>query len=383
MRFLSVADHYNDPDSGAGGTVFQMIGALRLLGHSVDERWSEQLSKRRISHGNLHSLIEQPLQYRLAIRSACLEQVYDAILVQQPQSYLAALEHKKHGRSGLFLTLSQGVETRIQPIIKDWRGRLSRSSPNLLKEISSSFLQNCLARQWRLATKYSDGICVQHTQDKQFICQTYNLAQESVHVWASAVPVSYHFDSVKEMTPARLNRLLFVGQCAFFKGPDLLVQIINGVLKRNRSVTFTWVCADNSHAGALEMFDPDVRMRVQMRAWMPQGELQVVLDEHGIFVFPTIAEGFAKAPLEAMSRGLCVVASDCCGMADYIEDSKSGFLAAIGDVGAFAKTIDCLLGSLSLAEVVSESAREASLSFTWKNSATHLVDFVSARSQRR
>ena len=56
-----------------------------------------------------------------------------------------------------------------------------------------------------------------------------------------------------------------------------------------------------------------------------------VYDEHGVFLFPSFFEGFGKAFLEAMSRGLVVVASNNGGMRDVIKDGQSGFLVKTGD----------------------------------------------------
>ena len=65
--------------------------------------------------------------------------------------------------------------------------------------------------------------------------------------------------------------------------------------------------------------------------WCDQSDLLRVYDEHGIFLFPSFFEGFGKAFLEAMSRGLVVVASNNGGMKDVIKDGESGFLAKTGD----------------------------------------------------
>jgi glycosyltransferase involved in cell wall biosynthesis len=124
------------------------------------------------------------------------------------------------------------------------------------------------------------------------------------------------------------------------------------------------------------MLAGDVSGRVFFRAWMPHEELAAVLDEHGIFLFPTIAEGFGRAGLEAMSRGLCVVASDCCGMRDYIVHRSNGFLCPTGSVRSFVTMVREILDSDSLARSIYSAARETSLRYTWRNVAGEMAEYL-------
>jgi hypothetical protein len=157
LRILSVADVHPDPNSGAAGTVYHTNAALRELGNHVDELWSDDLGPRRIRHGNLHSLLEQPLAYRRRIIRAVAAKDYDAILSQQPQSYLAARHLQKQHFAGAFITVSQGVENRLTPILLDWHRRLSVPRNRFPNSLFAPILQTLLARQWPLAAAYSDG----------------------------------------------------------------------------------------------------------------------------------------------------------------------------------------------------------------------------------
>ena len=95
LRILTVADFPPNPDSGAAGTVFATNVALRGLGHEVDEIWSDQLGPRKIAHGNLHSLVEQPQACRREVIKATANKKYDVIMISQPQGYLAAKAMRK------------------------------------------------------------------------------------------------------------------------------------------------------------------------------------------------------------------------------------------------------------------------------------------------
>ena len=87
----------------------------------------------------------------------------------------------------------------------------------------------------------------------------------------------------------------------------------------------TWVTSKLAHDQVLELLSETARPRVALLDWMPQKELLDVYDNHGIFVFPSFFEGFGKAFLEAMARGLCVVAADNGGASDVISMLRMDF----------------------------------------------------------
>jgi glycosyltransferase involved in cell wall biosynthesis len=155
----------------------------------------------------------------------------------------------------------------------------------------------------------------------------------------------------------------------------MLARAVTLALTQNPSASFTWVCGKQHHMQALDLIDPHIRPRVQMRDWMPQEQLISILDRHGIFLFPSYFEGFGKAPLEAMARGLCVVASDCGGMRDYISTGRNGFLSPVGQPEAMAKTAAELMGNVDLSQQVSRQARLTAESHTWDRCAADEEDF--------
>ena len=53
LKILMMADLPPNADSGAAGTEYQTMEALRRLGHEVDAVWADSLPH-RIGHGNLH-----------------------------------------------------------------------------------------------------------------------------------------------------------------------------------------------------------------------------------------------------------------------------------------------------------------------------------------
>ncbi len=376
LRILTIADIPPDPNAGAAGTILFTNAALRELGHHVDEMWQDHLGKRRIGHGNLHALLEQPRAYRRAINRHVGRGSYDAVLAHQPQSYLAAKAFHRSQNPGVFVTVSQGVENRIAPILRDWHRRLGVPRSRFPRSLMTPLLERLLSYEWPQAVRWSDGVIVQHRQDCEFLQDQMRADPRRVHIWESGLPESYFTTATRSISKEHVRNLLYVGQLAFYKGPQLLARIADLVLTRNTECKMTIVCHPRDHDAGRRLFHPRLSKRITFLPWMPQEDLIRVFDQNGVFLFPTIAEGFGRVGLEAMSRALCVVASDCCGMRDYIEDQSNGFLCPVGAVDNFAAVVERLLHDSALAGRVSIAAERAARRFTWTATAERLAEYL-------
>ena len=62
--------------------------------------------------------------------------------------------------------------------------------------------------------------------------------------------------------------------------------------------------------------------------------------ESNIFLLPSINEGISNAMLEAMAIGVPVIATDCGGISEVIEDNRNGFLIPVRDSESMAEKIE-------------------------------------------
>ncbi len=370
LRILMGADISPDPNSGASGTVLQTIHALRQLGHHVDEIWANDLG-RRIRHGNLHYAMELPWAYRRELRRVMQNCRYDVVEFNQPHAWLAAAEFQRKRLPGVFINRSHGHEIRYDLAMQ------THDTRRLLNphRVFSSLLRRRLWSHWDKVARHSDGFVVSSQEDSNFIRDYHGVAAERIAIISQGVPDSYLASPVREMTDSRTNRIIYIGNFTPCKGPTLLAKTVNDVLSVAPAATFTWVCESEYHQPAIQLFDPSVRERVTLRDWMPQAALMSVLDEHGIFLFPSLFEGFGKAPLEAMARGLCVIASNTGGMRDYVVNRVNGLLTPVGVTDPMSKCCLRLLSDASLLRNYSRQAIATAAAHTWKKTAQALTDF--------
>ncbi|WP_158222490.1 glycosyltransferase family 4 protein [Rhodopirellula sp. MGV] len=373
LRILTVANVPSNPNSGAAGTVFHTNRAFRELGHHVEEIWSDRLGPRRINHGNLHSLLEQPRAYRREILKATRNQPFDAVLISQPQGYLAAKALKHSGFEGVVINRSHGLELRVDEVLPHWRRRMGFSSSR--HPVLTGMLRPLLQRQWAETLKWFDGIVLPCVDDREFLVSRTRCDPSQLATIHHGVPESFLTEPVLPMTANRRNRMLFIGQHSFIKGPDLLVEIVNQTLAASPNMEMTWVTSKEDHQWIRERLAPEIADRVTLQGWVLQVELLPLLDSHGIFVFPSFFEGAGKACAEALARGMLVVASETGGMRDHLREVMPDGLCQVGDTEAFIKRILAFANSdaINVNRLATSAAYCQKL--TWANCAQQLVAF--------
>ena len=101
-------------------------------------------------------------------------------------------------------------------------------------------------------------------------------------------------------------------------------------------------------------------------------DLDLIMRNSDVFIFPTRYEPFSLVILEAMASGLPVITSkpDFCGAAELIEDGVNGFLMKENtDPYELADIIINLYKNPSLRKRIGENARKTALKYTWENMA--------------
>lgn len=367
MRILHMADVMPSPNSGAAGTDYQGVLALQRAGHQVRAVWADELSH-RIRHYNLRYLLELPRSYRTVMLRCLQEQDFDVVQISQPHGFLAAQALAKSGSRAVFVHRSHGFEPRARDDLAIWRERFTEKR-GVHRRLASAVMSQLLERNNRLIARYADGHLVSASQCADYLERVNGVSRARVGVIPQAVADSY-LVGARPVDPARLRRLLYVGQYAFFKAPMILGAVVSSLLERHPELSFTWVCSASHHAQALAHFAPAVRSRVTLLDGRPQDQLIDVYDRHGVFLFPSFFEGFGKAFLEAMSRGLVVVAADNGGMRGVIAHCVNGFKVPTGDVATMVAQVDAVLADQVVATAVSEKAIQTASRLTWDQFAS-------------
>lgn len=101
-----------------------------------------------------------------------------------------------------------------------------------------------------------------------------------------------------------------------------------------------------------------------------------IYNKSGIFLSPSLAEGFALPPAEAAACGCAIVASDSGGIRDYVEDGVSGLLSQPEDAAALAANLCRVLGNDSLRIQFARAANAAVKQLDWERSTDLMERFL-------
>jgi glycosyltransferase involved in cell wall biosynthesis len=382
MRILMMADTPADPNRGAAGTELQTARALRALGHEVDTIWAEDLG-RRIQHGNLHVVLELPRTYERAAVRALREKAYDVVHVNQPHGFRAARAVHRIAPRAVFIHRSHGFELNADETLRPWRRQFGDDERGLTRRIASAALRPFLTHHSHAIAREADGHIVSASLDRDFLAGRLDVDVAKIAVISQAAPDAFVARPAPPMTSERLRHVLHIAQFAFFKAPMVTADAMNRLAAARTDLSFTWICDRAHHDLVRALLSDNVLSRIQILSSMPQDELLAAYDRSGIFLFPSFFEGFGKTFLEAMSRGLCVIASDIGGMHDVIEHGSTGVLVQPGDPGAVADAATSLLDDEVRSAAMSAAAATTARGYTWARVARETTEFYNSRLEAR
>ena len=373
LHILSIANVPKGRNSGAAGVELETILALRELGHEVDDVWSDTVG-RSIQHGNLHQLLDLPSRYAAVVRRGMERKPYDIIHVNQPHGFAAAKLVRHRWPASAFIHRSHGFEPRVDEVLQHWRSVYAVDHRSAWRRGLSAGLGALIARHNSAIVRWADGHILCSQQDADFMLERFHADPERVAVLPQAAPNSF-LERTANFTPQRLSTVLYVGQYAFVKAPMVIAASMDMIAEERSDATFIWVTAKEEHAHIKSMVSTEVRARLELIPWLDQSELRSIYDRAGIFVFPSFFEGSGKVHLEALSRGLCVVASSVGGMRDVIRDGLTGVLVEPGNPSAVARRALVLMADFAVASAMSQAAVLRARELSWHRTARETAAF--------
>jgi glycosyltransferase involved in cell wall biosynthesis len=177
--------------------------------------------------------------------------------------------------------------------------------------------------------------------------------------------------------PAGVPVVGLVGRLQPWKGQDRLLQA-QALLRQRGERVHTLIVGGDAHrlspeyAASLQPLasrlglDEDVTMTGQV------SDVGPYVDRMDVLVNASDPEPFGIVLLEAMARGVAVVAVNAGGPPEFIEDQRTGVLARSGEPAALAAALEPLIASPSLRQQLGRAGRER-----------YLRDFTDVAMRRR
>jgi len=147
-----------------------------------------------------------------------------------------------------------------------------------------------------------------------------------------------------------------VGALEMRKGHRYLLDALAEVQSRHPAIR-GYIAGDGSQRAALEQQAQRLGLGDTVRFIGSIGDPRTLFWAIDIFVQPSVMEGLGVALLEAMACGLPAIASRAGGMAEVIEDRRSGLMVAAADSAALAQAIEELAESPAMRLSLGNEAR--------------------------
>ncbi|HVT18461.1 MAG TPA: glycosyltransferase family 4 protein [Thermoanaerobaculia bacterium] len=365
---ILMLSHHGRTVGGAALADRSLALALSRLGHDVDLLFFDDVLPRFVKA--TWRLLLFPWAAALALMRRRRHADYDVVEATAGDAWVSrALLRLAGGRQPLLSIRTHGLEhRRAEMDLERWHSRGTRI-PLL------THLYHFRYRLWEVARdlRNADLVFLLNHEDAQFAVQRLKLAPERIHEVPNGVPEELLRVADPDGPEDRAFRLLFLGTWSAAKGADLLPRIAARLFRSDPRYRLTCAGVQVPEEMVTADFDPVDRPRLRVVTRYERADLPAILAEHGVFLFPSPAEGCSLALLEAMAGGLAPITTRTGYAAELIEPGNNGFLAEAGDVEGFVAPALRLAADPAAATEIGRSARRSVKNLTWEGNAAKRV----------
>jgi glycosyltransferase involved in cell wall biosynthesis len=106
---------------------------------------------------------------------------------------------------------------------------------------------------------------------------------------------------------------------------------------------------------------------IEFKGSVPRAEVMEAYARADVLVFPTLADGFGQATVEALSRGAPVILTDQAGSADLITPGVNGFIVPAADASALRDALQWCLDNRLQLQAMRAAALETARARQWSD----------------
>ncbi|CAM3420873.1 glycosyltransferase family 4 protein [Flavobacterium chungbukense] len=170
----------------------------------------------------------------------------------------------------------------------------------------------------------------------------------------------------------RKLKILFIGSLSQRKG---LSYLFEAVKELGDTVELTIV----GHKSVADC--EELNLALEQHNWIPSlshDEVLACMQEHDVFVFPSLFEGFGLVITEAMSQGVPVITTDRTAGPDLIEDGVDGWIVPAGSSIAIKEVLDKILETPEILEQFGLAAQNKARRRPWSVYGQEMADALSS-----
>lgn len=199
----------------------------------------------------------------------------------------------------------------------------------------------------RVAYKIADGIITTSPSNFEYVMRNYN--PSGIHV---LIPNYVETDVFRPMKTVKEKEgsICFIGKLSEQKN-------LFALLKAVKTLPYTLsIVGSGEQEEELKEFANKDDINASFIDNIPNHKLPEILNQHELFILPSLWEGMPKTLLEAMACGLPTIGTKIDGTKDVIEHGKNGILCET-DPGSIREAIRTLMEDGELKEKLGKNAR--------------------------
>lgn len=208
-------------------------------------------------------------------------------------------------------------------------------------------------------------------------CLRFGANRVNIFVNNNGIEIDRLKKSQNRQSPVEELQLISTGTLMWRKGFLWQMQLIRKLKKTGIKVRLKIIGDGPDRQGLLYTI---IRLKIQdvisLEGQKPQDEVIKNLQAADIYISTSAAEGLSNAVLEAVACGLPVVAFDCEGMKEVIEEGYNGFIVPFGDIESMADKVKHLYNNRQLLETMgSKGASIAAEKFDYRIHVQKMIEF--------
>jgi glycosyltransferase involved in cell wall biosynthesis len=378
MRILRVADVPDDRRGGMSRAIYATGDALTAGGHQVEYLFREQLGGRvplRLQR------LTTPFQVlRLLQRRARAGVRYDVVELHDRIAAPYCLLRQTHARLPPAVLFTHGLPERRRRLEAEYRVQQGRpASPR------ERYAPLPWVVQASYAARHADHVVCCSAEDVHYLRQQGVPRHRLTHYQNGVAPAFLAAGATLAQQRLRRAGMLFLGTWLPRKGVWDVVPAVSAVLRSHAAASFTVAGCGADVATVRNAFPPDLQGRITVIPHLfSDDELIELYARHAVFLLPSFFEGQPLAMIEAAAMGLAIVSTRTCGMIDFLEDERNGYLVPVGDVEALTARLNALTTAELLTRELGEAARRRAQEYPWERAAEILhAAYTTALSPQR
>lgn len=175
--------------------------------------------------------------------------------------------------------------------------------------------------------------------------------------------------------PLHLKVIAFVGRLQNFKGPQVLIQAVEEMVRRGADLRVL-ICGGASGVQPL-LYQDMVREKglsgvIRFLDPRPPADLLAVYQAADVVAVPSYSESFGLVAMEAQATGTPVVAARVGGLPIAVQDGITGVLVDGHDPAVWADELQRILDDDAGRIAMGEAAAVRAAQFSWQNTAAEL-----------